>query len=407
MSTFVTFTPKMRYLSTIISLLLILSCSQQKKQEETPWGTVMDEDGVEITDTVSEDITLADIINQGEMIMLTLTGPKTYYDYRGHGMGLQYLLCERFASSLGVKLRVDVCKDSVEMIRKLTKGEGDIIAYPINDKPQGAIVCGPQWAVASTNTSLADTLRHWYRPEMVKDIEKMQRSLLANGGVIRHVYSPMLDRSRGIISKYDALFIKYATVARLDWRLLAAQCYQESCFDPNARSWAGACGLMQIMPGTAAHLGLPTTDLFSPEPNISAAARYMHELMGLFSDAASQSDRICFALAAYNGGHNHVRDAMALAQKNGRNPRRWNDVQEYILKLSQAQYYTDPVVRHGYMRGSETVDYVARIRQRWAQYGGRPGYLPPVTTSPDGAAPPAGSPYAPQRATKKHKYHIQ
>lgn len=63
--------------------------------------------------------------------MLTVNGPTTYYDYHNHGMGLQYLLCEKFAQQIGVSLRVEECKDTTEMIQKLQKGEGDIIAVPL------------------------------------------------------------------------------------------------------------------------------------------------------------------------------------------------------------------------------------------------------------------------------------
>jgi membrane-bound lytic murein transglycosylase F len=75
-------------------------------------------------------------------------------------------------------------------------------------------------------------------------------------------------------------------------------------------------------------------------------------------------------LAAYNGGHFHIRDAMALAQKNGRNPRLWRDVEHFVLALSQPDYYNDPVVKNGYMRGTETVDYVRKIQERWNGYRG-------------------------------------
>ena len=73
-------------------------------------------------------------------------------------------------------------------------------------------------------------------------------------------------------------------------------------------------------------------------------------------------------LASYNGGANHVRDAMRLAERDQRNPQRWSDVRPYILRLSQPQYYNDTLVRYGYMRGSETADYVDRIRQRYDKY---------------------------------------
>ena len=88
----------------------------------------------------------------------------------------------------------------------------------------------------------------------------------------------MLNRDGGIISHYDGYFQRYASTIRWDWRLMAAQCYQESTFDPEARSWAGACGLMQIMPSTADHLGLPRANIFNPEQNIAAAAKYLGEL---------------------------------------------------------------------------------------------------------------------------------
>ena len=70
--------------------------------------------------------------------------------------------------------------------------------------------------------------------------------------------------------------------------------------------------------------------------------------------------------AGYNGGPHHVRDAMALARRDGRNANRWREVAPYILKLSDPKYYRDPIVKNGYMRGSETVDYVDKIRSRWA-----------------------------------------
>ena len=103
------------------------------------------------------------------------------------------------------------------------------------------------------------------------EVKKQEAYLLSSRSVRRRVFAPMLNRSGGIISHYDAYFQRYAQTIRWDWRLLAAQCYQESCFDPQAKSWAGACGLMQIMPSTADHLGLARADIYHPEKNIAAA----------------------------------------------------------------------------------------------------------------------------------------
>lgn len=398
----------MKNIITFIIFLALFSCQKkQQEQEVTPWGTVVGSQGEIVTDTATGVMALDDIIEQGEMIMLTLNGPETYYDYHGHGMGLQYLLCDKFAQTIGVKLRVEVCKDSTELVRKLKNGEGDIIAYNLNDST--LTKCGPDWMVRNESSTLAAEIKKWFKPELIAETEKMQKSLLASGGVTRHVYAPMINRQKGLISKWDNLFQKHAPTARLDWRLLAAQCYQESCFDPKAHSWAGACGLMQIMPSTAKYLGLPIDNIYQPDANIGAAARYMAMLMQDFKDIPNQTERLSFALASYNGGKNHVRDAMALASKHGKNPQLWRDVKVFILGLAKKEYYTDPVVKYGYMRGSETADYVDRIMKRWQDYGGNPnrmggssfnGYTGPSTQ------PSISGTSGPKPAKRKHKYSI-
>lgn len=406
---------KKEYLFAFVACFMLLSCSQKKEQPElTPWGTPVGESEISeepASASSSKGLSLDDIVAGGELIMLTVNGPATYYDYHGHGMGLQYLLCEKFAQQIGVSLRVEECKDTAEMVRKLQKGEGDVIAVPLSQKEAngGLLFCGvksekQQWAVAVGNQSLADTLNGWFKPQLIAEVKKEESFLLSTQSIRRHVYSPFLNRSKGVISKYDRLFQMYSGVARMDWRLMAAQCYQESCFDPQAKSWAGACGLMQIMPATAAHLGLPMSQVHEPEANVAAAARYMAELQGHFSDIGDPAQRILFALAAYNGGFHHVRDAMTLARKHGRNSHNWGEVREFVLRLSQPGYYTDPVVKYGYMRGSETAEYVDRIRARWADYcgvasGGR-GF--------SGGSMGGGFHSAPVKAKRKYsnKYHL-
>lgn len=391
----------------------MVGCSSKKDQPQlTPWGTPVGE-GVESTDTVatnSKGFSYDDIVDNGEMIMLTLNGPTTYYNYHNHGMGLQYLLCEKFAQKIGVSLRVEECKDTAEMVSKLEKGEGDVIAVPLPRKSTKGdlLFCGvtpdsakTQWAVVGGNKSLADSLNSWFRPQMIAQMRQEESFLLSTRSIQRHVYSPFLNRSKGVISRYDYLFQRYAGQARMDWRLMAAQCYQESCFDPNARSWAGACGLMQIMPSTAAHLGLPMEMVHQPEANVAAAAKYMAELQGHFSDVGDPMQRILFALAAYNGGFHHIRDAMSLARKYGGNPYNWGDVREYVLRLGNAAYYTDPVVKSGYMRGAETADYVDRIRARWGEYGG-------AVTGGRSYVPSMGGGFhgVPTKAKHRNKYRI-
>ena len=369
-------------IAIIFITLLVCACTQKKQEPVvTPWG--------EIQDSIPQDdnFDLEEIQRNGEIIALTLTGPETYYDYHGKHLGAQYLLAQRFADKLGVMLRMEVCRDTAEMLQRLADGEADLICYPLNKKGSStkdrSVALQSGWMVGDDKEDLARELKAWWKPTLLAEVKKEEDFLLSSRSVTRRVFSPMLNRAGGVISHYDGYLQRYASTIRWDWRLLAAQCYQESTFDPHAHSWAGACGLMQIMPGTADHLGLARSDMYDPEKNIAAAVRYLGELEHTFRDIGDRTERIKFVLAAYNGGHFHIRDAMALAQKNGRNPRRWGDVEPYVLGLSRPEYYNDPVVKYGYMRGSETTEYVRKIHERWNGYRGvktiRAGFSPNTT----------------------------
>lgn len=373
---------RLSFVITTLGGILALTggCTHQKTDKVVaPWG--------EISDSIdsNDNFDLDQIVSNGELIVLMLSGPESYYDYHGKSLGTQFMLCQKFAEKLGVSLRVEVCRDTTELVSKLAKGDADLVANPLvkedvnlsPDSLKKVIFCGTRndslsthWVVGGDKPELAKALREWYTPEMLNEVKKEEAFLLSTRSVKRHVYSPMLNRKGGIISKWDALFVTYSRPIRWDWKLMAAQCYQESTFDPNAKSWAGACGLMQIMPATASELGLPMSQIHDPESNVAAAAKFLNDLEGKFHDIPDRYERTNFVLACYNGGYHHVRDAMALTQKYGGNPKRWTDVSRYILMLSQPQYYRDPVVRYGYMRGAETVDYVQKIRLRWQSYQG-------------------------------------
>ena len=333
---------------------------------------------------VSADYDLEDIQAAGELIAVTLSGPETFYEYRGQGFGLQYMMAEAFARSVGARLRMEIVNDSAELFTHLLTGEADLVAFEIDsvrlatfmphDNNGDSLSLQPvrsQWVVRSNSIDLAKAINTWWEDDMRSRFLAMEKVRTTKSKQQRVQVRPaMLNRQKGIISSYDELLIRQASRIGWDWRLLAAQCYQESGFDPRAVSWAGAQGLMQIMPSTAARLGLPRSDVFDPERNVEAAVRYLFLLDEAFSDIHSRQERINFVLAAYNGGSGHVRDAMALAKKNGHNPQRWAEVDPYILKLSQPEYYRDPVVQYGYLRGSETSGYVRQIQARWASYRG-------------------------------------
>lgn len=305
---------------------------------------------------------LPQIEQAGELIGLTLSGPDTYYDYMGCQLGAHYLLCQEFANHLGVKLRMEVCRDTIELLNMLEAGDADLAVLALDEGD----TLRPGWRVGQGKPELKAALETWYQPDMMSRVRTQEQELLSRRRVTRRVSAPML--SRAAISHYDHLFKQYGRTIGWDWRLIAAQCYQESTFDPEAVSWAGAKGLMQIMPTTADHLGLSRDQMTNPERNVEAAVRLLGELERDFLDIHDRTERQNFVLASYNGGIHHVHDAQRLAARDGHDTHRWDHVRPYILLLSQPKYYQDTLVHYGYMRGSETADYVDKIRQRYKQY---------------------------------------
>ncbi len=169
------------------------------------------------------------------------------------------------------------------------------------------------------------------------------------------------------LSPFDELIKKQALQLNWDWRLLASQVYQESKFDPDAKSWAGAKGLMQLMPETGKQYG--AKNLFQPRENLKAGTAYLKWLTQYWQHIPDSTQRIKFVLASYNTGQGHIQDARALAEKYGSDPNHWDEqVESWLLKKSISDYFTDPVVQFGYCRGHEPVDYVKEILDRYELY---------------------------------------
>lgn len=359
--------------------------------------------------SLSETYDLPDIWQCGELIAATMYGPQTYFEHQGREDGLQFLLAQHFARSQGLKLRIETARTADSLYALLSSGEADVIvcAQPLDSlRRRGFSPAGfrsssdgkdtaatVSWAVRSSSPQLREALGAWFKPSLVATVRRGTPSGSHGVVVRRKVRAPYLSRQKGVISPYDAILKSESRRIGWDWRLLAAQCYQESGFDPRAVSWAGARGLMQIMPSTAERLGVSPGRLFEPQTNVSAAVRYLSQLSSRFSDVRGARDRICFTLAAYNGGYHHIRDAMSLARKHGRGATRWEDVAPFVLRLSQSRYYSDPVVRYGYMIGSETYAYVGSVMQRWAQY-----------STGAAVARVTGGTFQPQRATRRGRF---
>ena len=187
-------------------------------------------------------------------------------------------------------------------------------------------------------------------------------------GYRERVASEYLTGDTGKLSDYDDLIYRNATSIGWDWRLLAAQTYQESRFKPRARSWAGAMGLLQIMPATARDLGV--RNAYDPEENVAGAVDYLKWLEENYwaETIPDSTERVKFILASYNAGAGHVKDAQRLAEADGGDPKKWDDVAYWLLRKSKREVFSRPVVRHGFCRGLEPVNYVKHILERYEHY---------------------------------------
>lgn len=387
---------KTRLCILLCILLSIIACDDQKSRtaaEQSPY--------VHASAQSAPHFDLPDIQQNGELIVLTLYGPESYFDFRGEDFGLQFMLAREYAKSIGVSIRVEVSRNQRELIRKLMNGEGDMVAYQVDiadslssvvnyiaqqemrqfmdsvsrQRHDSSLQPRPHaaWVVRKDSPLLSESLSQWMEVHQTDFFDYTTIRVRSKGGRTyaprRHVSSPILNASRGQISQYDDIFKRFAPSCGWDWRLLAAQAYQESTFDPQAVSYMGAMGLMQLMPSTARQVGVSQTEVFDPVSNVRGATRLISQLNRHYASITNPDERINFILAAYNAGPGHVDDARALAQKNGRNPDKWlGNVDSYVLKMSDPAFYNQPEVRHGYFRGRETYEYVNNIRTRWNEY---------------------------------------
>ncbi len=456
-------TRTLQTLSFWIALLLLTSACTNKAQQHKHIET----------------ITLDELKEHGELVVLTLSGSTSYFIYRGHEMGFQYELSHQFAESLGMNLRIEVASSVPELVKKLLAGEGDIIAYnlPITRELRDSLIyCGESFvthqvlvqrsgstirplrnvteligkdvyvkpgryydrmvnlnnelgggihihkvdndsvSVEDLITQVADgiipftvadndlaQLNTTYYPNLNVALKvsydqraswAVRRDLpeLATAADLWHeanatspqykasakryfeisktiTHPTILSLREGKISHYDTLFKKYASDIDWDWRLLASLAYTESNFDTAVVSWAGAKGLMQLMPRTATAYGVPKGKEFNAEESVKAAVKYIAEVNKSLRSVPDQQERLYFILAAYNAGLGHIYDAIALANKYGKDKTRWYDnVENFLLLKSNEEYFTDSVCRNGYFRGVETHNFVREIMNRYDMY---------------------------------------
>jgi membrane-bound lytic murein transglycosylase F len=311
---------------------------------------------------------------------LELAGKTVYVQVGASSFECLKNLEDEIGDTIGI---VEVPFETEELISMVARGE---IEYAVCDENVAIVNAGyfPQidvatpvsfeqnlaWAIRKENSDkLEYALNTW-----ISGFKKTNSYSLLYAKYFRNNRSPTIFSNdhytftSGQVSPWDKMIKSYSDSLMWDWRLLASLVCQESRFDPDVKSWAGAVGLMQILPQTGKSFGIDVKA--SPEENMKAGILYINYLQNFFSDKIPDStERLKFVLGAYNAGAGNIVDAMKLARKNGKDPLKWDDnVATYLMKKSEPRYYNDPVVENGYCRGDESVNFVSQILKRYSEY---------------------------------------
>lgn len=290
----------------------------------------------------------------------------------------------------GFELNIQILPDELDTEAALLEvSNGNLLATVADDnmfdaanRYIGGLLPGPviaekdtiAWAIRNNGPDLeAQMNRFLYKHfRFTDDRDRPRRSAFLNiltqryfqesQQMARYFNPEWQQQTIGVISPYDELVRSVADSAGVDWLLITAMIAQESEFNPQSKSWAGAVGLMQVIPRFSE---ISYEDLYDPEINIREGVRIIKEHLEHYS-YLDRDNQWAFALATYNAGLGHVADARRLAIDRNKNPNEWENVSEALLMLMQRRYHQD--ARHGFARGIETVQYVKEIKNRYRTY---------------------------------------
>ena len=224
------------------------------------------------------------------------------------------------------------------------------------------------WAVRRNAPLLLDEINSWLEEKKKRFIPELYaKYFLSSRNSLYRSTSPFSSLAGNRISVFDELIKESSKELGWDWRLLAALVYKESGFDTTALSYAGAEGLLQLMPVTLARFGV--TDPSDPSQSLQGGVKYLQYLDKFWrARVPDANERIRFILASYNIGQGHVEDAWRLTLKYGKNTQSWDDVAYFLNLKSDPEFYRDPMVKSGFAKGHIAVNYVRDILNLFESY---------------------------------------
>ena len=327
-------------------------------------------------------------IDMAEQVLSNSSKPpiKSLQDLNGRTLTLRaFSIFEEVARSLqknGIQVKIEIAPPEISyerIVNMVAAGEADATIVDASAAEVGAtlreeLLAGPVvsdplpqgWMVVKGNKTLLSKLDRFITKfkESTDYRSKVDYYFKPN----KKVSNKILDRLKPgeDISPYDKLVKASAQKHEFDWRMIVAQMWQESSFNPKAESPVGAQGLLQVMPRTAEEVGYPPP-LFEPERGIEAGVKYLSWIRERFPEGVNLENRLWFSLAAYNAGIGHLYDAQRVAEKLGLDPNIWFDnVEVAMLRLSEPRYFKN--ARYGYVRGAEPVQYVRNISTLYRAY---------------------------------------
>ena len=270
-----------------------------------------------------------------------------------------YERLQNLTKEIGGKIYIEPVpgeKTTEEIIKMVVDGEIDYTVadyniaalnqtyYPILDvETQVSFSQKIAWGVRKNSPILLEAINMWLNKIKGKtEYRVLYNKYFKNRkSYHRRIKSDFYSKNSGKISRYDKIIKTNSNKLGWDWRLLSSLIYQESRFEPEVKSWAGAGGLMQIMPSTAKDLGLD--DIGDPAQNVAAGTIYLQKLWNNWSNIPDTTQRIKFVMASYNCGLGHVRDAQRLTKAFEEDPLIWDDhVEDFLLRLSKKRILHPP-----------------------------------------------------------------
>jgi len=232
--------------------------------------------------------------------------------------------------------------------------------YPdLSNEPIDGFTAEERWVMRAGHPERTQTLQRFFSSQINDEAlalihAKLEPTTIEMDRVNGNIF---INRMHSRLPKFKRWIEEASEKHRLPFTLLAAVGYQESHWNPNARSHTGVRGFMMLTRNTAQELEV--SDRLDAKQSIFGGARYLRRLMNNLPERLTPENRTAFALASYNMGRAHLEDARILAQRNGADPDSWKEVSPFVLKLQDPKY--NQLTRNGYARGGECVSYVDNI----------------------------------------------